>query len=190
MAIRTDDLTARNLGLNARKGVALVNQHGDPGGLLANVVELQDERIRKPAVSAPLIGEKAKHVAPCLGPSAFARGAGLMKVELSALEDVLGSTALAPSLGLVEISQREVSLAPSTTPPPYRADRGRGQRGPVWLRRLDPAGPSAHRAERNAQLECNRAQRFALRAKSSGFLLLVGFPRRHTNICSLTDRTA
>jgi hypothetical protein len=162
MAIRADDFAARDLGLNARKGVALMYQLGDTGGLLANMVELQDERVQKPAVGAPLIGQKAEHVAPCLGPSAFARRTGLMKVELSALADVLGSTPLAPSLALVKISQRQVSLATSATLPLYGSDRGRGQRGRVWPWRIDVAGPQTDRAKRDSQFERNRAQRFAL----------------------------
>ena len=124
MAIRAHDLTARHFGLNPRKRIALVYQAGDPGRLVRNVVELQDERVRKPA---------ALHLD---GPGWW-----------------------------------------------------RGVRHAGRQRRGDVPGPDACRAERDSKLACDRPQRLALRAKSSGLSLRVGFPGRHTNICSQQSRT-
>jgi hypothetical protein len=189
MTVRTDDLTARDLGLNARKGVALMDQLGNPRGLLSNVVELQDQWICKRAVGATCAGKQAKNVSPCLRSSAFARRTGLVIVERSALADVLGSTPLAPGLALVELGRRQVSSATSAAPSLDGLGEWSGRRSWILLRPIDSARPKAHRSKRHAQFECDRAQRLSLRAKSSGFPLLAELPDRHTNVCSPTGRT-
>jgi hypothetical protein len=189
MTVRTDDLTTRDLGLNARKGIALMDQLGNPRGLLSYVVELQDQWICKRTVGATCAGKQAKNVAPCLGSPAFARRTSLVTVERSALADVLGSTPLAPGLALVELGRRQVSSATSAVPSLDRLGGWSGRRWRIWWRPIDPARPKAHRGKRHAQLEGDRAKRLSLRAKSSGFALLAELPDRHTNICSQTDRT-
>lgn len=189
MAIRTDDLTARHFGLDSRKRIALVHQGGDPGGLLPDMVELQDEGICKTAVRATRRGEQAEDVLPCLRPPARACRAGLTAVQLSALAHVGRATLLAPGLARVEIGRRQALLATPTMP------RFGGHR--CWLRwrrgrrvrRTDASGPKAGRAKRHSKLARDRAHRPSLRAKSAGLALLVCFAGGHTNICSGKART-
>jgi hypothetical protein len=189
MAVRTDDLTARHLGLDPRKRIALVHQAGDAGRLLCNMVELQDECLGKPAVGAARRGEQAEDVFPCLRPSAFARRPGLPAVQLSAFAHVFGSAPLARGLALVEIGQRQPFFATPAAPHLGRPGFGRRLRLGGRERRIDAPSPDARRAKRDSKLARDRAHRPSLRAKSSGLSLLVRLPDCHTNICSVKGRT-
>jgi hypothetical protein len=189
MAVRTDDLTRRHLGLDAPKRIALVHQAGDPGRLLCNMVELQHDCLRKPAVGAARRGEQAEDVLPCLRPPAFTCRAGLHAVQLPALAYVVRSAPLAPILARMEVGQRMLFFAASAVPHLNRADGWlrlrRGFRG----RRADVPRPDACRAERNSKFARDGAHRPTLRAQSSGLSLLVHLGGRHSNICSSTGRT-
>jgi hypothetical protein len=189
MAIRTDDLTARDFGLDPRKRIALMHQRGDPGGLSCNVVELQDKRVYKPAVGATRRREKAEDVLPRFRPSAFACRAGLTAVQFSALAHVGRATLLAPGLPLVEIGRGQVFFASSTAPHSGRHDWWRRWNGGCRGRRTDATRPNACRAERDSEFARDRSQGPSLGAKSPGLTLLASLPRRHTNICSITGRT-
>lgn len=189
MAIRTHDLTARHFGLNPCKRVALVYQDGDRGRLVRNVVELQDERVCKPAVRAARRGKQAEHVLPCFPSSAFACCAGLLAVQLSALAHVVRPAPLAPGLAPMEVGKRQALRATTTAPHLDSPGWWRGLRHGGRQRRSDVPGPHACRAERDSKLACDRPHRPSLRAKSSSLPLLVGFPDRHTNICSQRGRT-
>jgi hypothetical protein len=193
MAISADDFTARDLGLDAGEPIALAHEKGDPGGLLANVVELQHERVGETAVGTSCLSEKAKHVAPCHSPSAVACRARLAPVQLSAVADVLGSTLLTVGLLSMKVGQLE---APATAPAnPCLARLLRFRRPGFWLdrrsgrHRLNATCPYARRAERHAEVACDRAHRPTFGSESASFPLLQCLPHRHANTCSQSDRT-
>jgi hypothetical protein len=109
-------------------------------------------------------------------------------VQLSALAHVVRPTSLAGGLVPMEVGKRQALRATTTAPHPDSPGLGHGLRQ-GGRQRGDALGPHACRAERNSKFACDRPQRLALRAESSGLSLLVGFPGRHTNICSLDSRT-
>jgi hypothetical protein len=189
MAIHTDDLTARYLGTDPLKRIALVYQGGNTGRLSCHVVELQDERVYKPAVGAVRRGQQPENVFSRHRSSAFARRAGLLAVQLPARPNVVRSAPLAPRLAHVEVGQRQVFFASSTAPHSGRYDwwcrSTYACRGP----RTDATSPDACRAERDSEFARDRSQRQSLRAKPVGLTLLVCLRCRHPNICSITART-
>jgi hypothetical protein len=189
MAIRTDDLTARHLGLDSRKRIALVHQGGDPRSLRLDMVELQDEGICKAAVRATRRGKQAEDVLPCFRPSALACRAALTAVQLSALAYVGRATLLAPGLARVEIGRRQALLATPTMPRFGGYGCRLRWRRACWVRRTDASGPKAGRTKRHSKLPRERAHRPSLRAKSAGLALLGCFAGGHTNTCSGKART-
>jgi hypothetical protein len=189
MTIRADDLTEGYFGSDPLERVALMYQRGDTGRLLSDVIELQDERVYKPAVGAARRGQQAQNVLPGFCPSALAGRAGLLAVQLAALADVVRPAPLARRLARMEVGQRQVFLATPTAPHFDRAGLWLRLRHGCRGRRGDASGPYACRAERDPKLARDPAHRPSLRAQSSGLTLLMDLPDRHTNICSVTPRT-
>lgn len=115
--------------------------------------------------------------------------AGLLAVQLSALAHVVRPAPLAPGLVPTEVGKRQALRATTTAPHLDSPGWWRGLRHGGRQRRSDVPGPHACRAERDSKLACDRPQRLALRAKSSGLPLRAALPRSHTNICSQRGQT-
>jgi hypothetical protein len=189
MAARADDLAACDLGLDSCEGVPLMYEVGDPGSLLPDVVELQHEGVRQPAVRAAGAGKKVQHVAPRLRAPSFAGSASLLKVQLPPRSHVPGATLLARVLAFVEIRERQKGAAASTAPLLDRRGGRCRQRSYGRLWGIDPTGPQARRAKRYAELARDRSQRQPLRTELPRQALFCGLAGCHTNICSLAPRT-
>lgn len=190
MTTRADNLAARDLSLDPPEGVSLMHQHGNIGRLVSNVIELQDERVRQPAVSTARGSKQAEHETPRLGPSPLARSASLLEVQFSAFSDVGGSTRLARVLALVKVGQRQAGSALSAAPRLNRVGRWHRDSHGRWLRRGDSPCPHAHRAKRDPEVVCDGAQRPPFRAQAPGLPLGLDLRGSHANTCSHPGRTA
>jgi hypothetical protein len=193
MAICADDLTARDLCLDARKPVSLAHQERDSRSLVIDVIELQHKRIGETTVCTARSGQKTEHVASRFSPPAVARGACLAAVQFSASADV-------PSAALLALGLLSVKVGASEAPPTCPTDpcvipaRWLSRRG-VWPRRrsggrgLNAPRPDARRAERHPKVKRDGAHRPAFGSKSSSIVLFPHLRPGHTNTCSQDART-
>jgi hypothetical protein len=167
MAIRADDLAARDLGFDPPERVSLVYKERYLGCLVSHVIELQDHRVCQAAVGTAGCGKQPQHVASRLRPSSLARCAHLLNVQLSAFADVLGPALPARALPLVELSHRQVRSAGSAAS------------------RLD----GISRRRRSRRRRARRDDRHSLRAEAQRLSLRRDLPTCHANICSRRPRT-
>jgi hypothetical protein len=194
MAISADDFAARDLGLDAREPVTLAHQERDASCLVADVIELQHERVGETAIGTLSGGEKAEHVAPCLCPPAIAGGARLAPVELTPVTDVLRPTLLAPGLLPMKVGHIEVPATAAANPSlPQLLRFGRTMAGlKLWRNRgtLNSPRPHAGGAERHAEVTRDRAHGPPLTSEATSFPPLSHLPDGHTNKCSQQGRTS
>jgi hypothetical protein len=193
MAISADDFTACDLGLDALEPVPLAHEEGNARGLVADVIELQHERIGETAIGTLRGVEKSEHVASCLSPTTIPCGAHLATVQLTAAPDVLGSTLLAPGLRSMKVGRREASATAPAHPCPLQSvtfgRRRFGLEERSSCHGLDSSRPNARRAQRHAEVARDRAHRPAFGSESASFPLLSHLRHGHTNKCSHQGRT-
>jgi hypothetical protein len=189
MTARANDLAACDLGLDPPEGVSLMHQHRDIGRLVCNVIELQDERVRQPAVGTARGSKEADYEAPRLGASPLTRSASLLEVQFSAFSHVGGSAVLARVLALMKVAHRTAGSTLSAAPRLNRIARRRRDSHGRGLRRCDSPCPHAHRAERHPEVVRDGAQRPPFSAEAPGLELCLGLRGNHANICSRNGRT-
>ena len=172
MAVCADDLTSGDLGVDGRHRRCAGDQLRDARGLLAEMIELEDDRIGLAAIDARVMTKMVEH--PCAQGSLSSQlgGVRLSTVCVASLAEVRGEARSAPPLQpvavTVEAFDGELVAATTAAPqlaglPHAQASRRNGVSRPLWRprgpRRPESAHPHAHRRLRDPEFACDAGER-------------------------------
>jgi hypothetical protein len=119
MAVDAHDFAPLDFHAESFHAHAVTPQLGDVPELLADVVELEDARVRYAAVRTAGGGEEVLDVGACLKPAAALGGTRLLAVQLPSRPEVLAKAAPAPPLetvgAAIEVGCRKPAIAPSAS---------------------------------------------------------------------------
>ena len=176
MAIRADDLTSGDLGVDGPRRGCARDQLRDARRLRAEVIELEDDRVGLAAIDAGVLTKMVEYLRAQGSLSRQLGGVRLSSVCVASLAEVRGEAGPAPPLQAVpvpiEALDRQVMPATAAKPqlpglPHAQAPRRNGVSRSRWRarrsRRPQSAHPYADRRLRDAQLACNAREGPALR---------------------------
>jgi hypothetical protein len=165
MAVGADDLTPGDLGFDGLHRHGVGNQFGDARRLVADVVELEDDRIRLAAIDARVVTEVVEHLCAQGSLSRQLGGVRLSSVRVASLAEVGGEAGPTPPLQSVAVSVEafdgEVVPAPAAAPqlagPPHaQASRRNRLSRSRWRARApgrpESTNPHAHGRLRHPEL--------------------------------------
>ena len=171
MAVRANDLTSGDLGVDGPHRRCAGDQLRDARRLLAEVIELEDDRIGLAAIDARVMTEMVEHLGAQGSLSRQLGGVRLSSVCVASVAEVGGEAGPTPPLQPVavpvEAFDREVVPAPATAPqlagfPHAQASRrnglSRSRWGPRCSRRPESAHPHAHRRLRDPEFACDTGE--------------------------------
>ena len=117
MAVRADDLTSRDLGVDRPHRRCAGDQFRDARRLLAEVIELEDDRIGLSAIDARVMTEMVEHLCTERSVSGQFGGVRLSSVCVASLAEIRGEAGPTPPLQPVavpvEAFDRDVVTAPA-----------------------------------------------------------------------------